>query len=39
VSASNKLYFGDNLDVMRAMPAESIDLIARKPRYRREAEP
>ena len=29
----NKLYFGDNLDVLRAMPAESVDLIYLDPPF------
>ena len=30
---SNKLYFGDNLDVLRAMPAELVDLIYLDPPF------
>jgi 16S rRNA G966 N2-methylase RsmD len=29
----NKLYFGDNLDVLRAMPAEQVDLIYLDPPF------
>lgn len=29
----NKLYFGDNIDVLRAMPAESVDLIYLDPPF------
>jgi len=29
----NKLYFGDNLDVLRAMPSESVDLIYLDPPF------
>lgn len=31
--AMNKLYFGDNLDVLRALPTESIDLIYLDPPF------
>jgi DNA modification methylase len=34
----NKLHFGDNLDVMRAMPAESIDLIYLDPPFNSNAD-
>lgn len=30
---ANKLYFGDNLDVLRAMPAETVDLIYLDPPF------
>ncbi|MER9852537.1 MULTISPECIES: hypothetical protein [unclassified Mesorhizobium] len=29
----NELHFGDNLDVLRAMPAESVDLIYLDPPF------
>jgi hypothetical protein len=29
----NRLYFGDNLDVLRAMPAETVDLIYLDPPF------
>ena len=29
----NKLYFGDNLEIMREMEAESIDLICTDPPF------
>ena len=34
----NKLYFGDNLDVLRAMPAEQIDLIYLDPPFNSNAD-
>ncbi len=33
VDSGNKLYFGDNLDVLRKMPAESVDLIYLDPPF------
>jgi DNA modification methylase len=36
-SSPNKLYFGDNLDVLRAMPAESVDLIYLDPPFNSQA--
>ena len=29
----NRLYFGDNLEIMREMPSESIDLICTDPPF------
>lgn len=34
----NKLYFGDNLDVLRSMPAESVDLIYLDPPFNSKAD-
>jgi len=38
VPAGNRLYFGDNLDVLRAMPAESVDLIYLDPPFNSKAD-
>src|SRR5688572_23144944 len=34
----NQLYFGDNLDVLRKMPAESVDLIYLDPPFNSKAD-
>ncbi len=38
VDSGNKLYFGDNLDVLRKMPAESVDLIYLDPPFNSKAD-